>query len=79
MRDAIEAARDSGLNLALVNRPQNSLTGTIYGGETASGRVPWVVAAAAPRELLAGMGLTVGPYALTTLPKASLTRWQTRG
>jgi hypothetical protein len=43
-----------------VNRPQNSLIGMVYGGETTTGKVPWVVAATAPKELLAGTGLKPG-------------------
>jgi hypothetical protein len=43
-----------------VNRPQNSLLGMVYGGETTTGKVPWVVAASAPKELLTGTGLKPG-------------------
>jgi hypothetical protein len=44
-----------------LERPQNSLTGTIFGGfiENPPG-VPWVVAKTAPEQLLAGTGLTQG-------------------
>ncbi len=111
MRDAVEKARDAGLNLAFlggndvyyqaryesdreghprrvlvvyrfanqdpmaatdpsrtavrwdsppVNRPQNSLTGVVYGGESTTGLVPWVVASTAPEKLLADTGLKPG-------------------
>jgi hypothetical protein len=46
-----------------VDRPQNSVTGTIYVGRTSGPLYPWVVASSAPQLLLAGTGLKPGDRA----------------
>jgi hypothetical protein len=43
-----------------LNRPQDSLTGTVYGGQTSGLPAAWVVAPTAPQWLLAGTGLRPG-------------------
>ena len=44
-----------------VNRPQNSLTGMVFGGITANPTgASWLVAAAAPQDILQGTGLKPG-------------------